>query len=279
MEKIDILLPYTVVLDWVGDRETGAWERTACWNLDEAQWKQRELRDTPPIVKTVIENKKPLSVIDVTTDAGTRDTEFYRAQGLVSYLGLPLLVKGEVFGVLAFLTKERYRFSVSEIDFLSTLAGQAAVAIYNSRLHEQVKGQAVELEQANRDLKRKEAIQALLKELSQDIASQDVDGLLKKLTDKVREFFKVDIADVRIIDEQGVPRLLGVSGIEKERMRSNSAGPGRGGSKWGVQNRRPLAISDVERVDDPPIGQTARRTGIRGYLAGPFFSRPGEVVG
>ncbi|HEX9444007.1 MAG TPA: HAMP domain-containing sensor histidine kinase, partial [Candidatus Binatia bacterium] len=49
--------------------------------------------------------------------------------------------------------------------------------------------------------------------------------------------------------------------------------------KWVVQTRRPLAISDVDLVDDPPIGQTARRTGIRGYLAVPFFSRRGEVVG
>jgi signal transduction histidine kinase len=117
-----------------------------------------------------------------------------------------------------------------------------------------------------------------LKELSQDIASQDVDGLLKKLTGKVREFFKVDVADVRIIDK-GVARILGVSGIDEERMKLGSSGSGRGGSRWVAENRRPLVIPDITKVEDPPIGQTTRRIGIRSYLSVPFFSRRGEVVG
>jgi signal transduction histidine kinase len=278
MEKIDVLLPYTVVLVWLKNRETGVWSRTACWNLDEAEWKRRSMKDAPPIVKAAIDSKNPIVIADVTADARTRNPEFYRRQGLVSYLGVPLIVKGEVLGLLSFLTKERHEFTAEEVEYLSTIAGQAAVAIHNSQLHEQTKRQAAELEKANDDLKRKEAIQALLKELSQDIASQDVNALFKRLTDKVREFFKVDVADVRIF-ENGTPRILGISGIDDARLRRGSVGSRRGAAQWVEKNRRPLVIADLANVTEPPIGENTRRLGIRGYIAVPFFSRRGEVVG
>jgi signal transduction histidine kinase len=136
----------------------------------------------------------------------------------------------------------------------------------------------LELEKANDDLRRKEAIQSLLKELSQDIASQDVDALLKKLADKVREFFKVDIADVRIIDK-GVPRILAVSGGDEGKMKLGSIGSGKGASKWILENRKPLVIPDVTLAERSPIGKTTHLLGLRGYLAVPFFTRSGEVLG
>jgi len=276
LEKIGLLWPGTAALVWLKNPETRAWERTACWNFDEAAWKGRDPHMLPPVVKAVIESRSPIVISDVTVDPRILDREFYRRQGLVSYLGVPLVVKGETLGILSFLTHEEHLFSAEEIDFLSTLAGQAAMAIHNSQLHAETKVQTLELEKANRDLKRKEAIQALLKELNQDIASDDIDTLIKKLTDKVREFFKVDIADVRVINDAS--RILGISGIDAEQMRGGSTGKG-GGSRWVIENRRPLVLPNISLAKDPPIGQTARRLGIQGYLSVPLFSRRGEVVG
>ncbi len=125
---------------------------------------------------------------------------------------------------------------------------------------------------------RSEDTQKLLKELSQDITTLDLDSILKKLTDKVREFFKVDISDVRLI-EGGVRRVIGVSGVEAERLRLGSTGRGQGGSGWVAEHRSPLVISDISKERDVPTGKTTRAIGIRGYLAVPFFSRGGEVMG
>jgi signal transduction histidine kinase len=69
---------------------------------------------------------------------------------LISYLGVPLIVKDEILGVLSFYTKEQHEFSDEEVEFLSTLAGQAAIAIHNSQLYEETRNQAVELEKANK---------------------------------------------------------------------------------------------------------------------------------
>jgi len=61
-------------------------------------------------------------------------------------------------GVIGFYTKQEYQFTKEEIEFLSTLAGQAAVAIHNSQLYGRARNQALELEKANKDLKRREEV-------------------------------------------------------------------------------------------------------------------------
>lgn len=149
MEKINIFLPYPSVMIWLRDENSGLLERAACWNLDEREWKGRKLTGIPSLVKAAIEGKAPVVVRDVQNDPRTLDPDFYRRHGLVSYLGIPLIVKDEGLGVLVFLTREEHLFAAEEVEFLSTLAGQAAIAIHNSQLHEQSKRQAAELMQAN----------------------------------------------------------------------------------------------------------------------------------
>jgi signal transduction histidine kinase len=61
-----------------------------------------------------------------------------------------LIAKKELLGVIAFYTRERYSFSDDESEFLITLAGQAAIAIHNATLYEQVKKQMLELEKSNK---------------------------------------------------------------------------------------------------------------------------------
>ena len=41
MEKVDLLLPYSVVFVWLINRESGDMERIVCRNLDEKEWKGR----------------------------------------------------------------------------------------------------------------------------------------------------------------------------------------------------------------------------------------------
>lgn len=150
MEKIDVLLHSPSILVWLLNRESGMWERAACWNLDERDWKERKLKSLPHLVQQAIDSKAPVVASNAQTDPRTLDAEFYRRHGLVSYLGVPLVAKGEVLGVVAFLTREEHLFTKEEVEFLSMLAGQAAIAIQNAQLYEQTKKQAVELEKASK---------------------------------------------------------------------------------------------------------------------------------
>jgi signal transduction histidine kinase len=70
----------------------------------------------------------------------TRHQAFMREYGLVSFLGIPLMAKDEALGVLAVFTKETHRFDEEEVRFLTTLGGQAAVAIHNAQIYEEMVG-------------------------------------------------------------------------------------------------------------------------------------------
>ena len=142
----------------------------------------------------------------------------------------------------------------------------------------QVRMRTASLQDANRDLKRQKEIQELLKELSQDITRLDVDSLLKKLTERVREVFKVDICDVRVRDEE-VWKVMGVSGIEPKKTQSDSTATARGRSRWILDNRRPLLIHDITKTGQFSGGESIRKVGVRGYIGVPIFARGGDVIG
>jgi signal transduction histidine kinase len=90
---------------------------------------------------------KPVAVLDVAKDPGFQYPEEAVKEGIRSVLCVPLSVREKSLGVLRLYTEEIHRFSDAEIDFLSTLATQAAVAIENARTYQRLE----ELEQAKSD--------------------------------------------------------------------------------------------------------------------------------
>ncbi len=70
-----------------------------------------------------------------------------RKLGLVSMLSIPLRVKNdEVIGVLNCFTAEPHDFTETEINLITTVANQAAVAIFNTELMVKTKVIQEELE-------------------------------------------------------------------------------------------------------------------------------------
>jgi signal transduction histidine kinase len=182
MEKMDIFLPYSAIQVWLMNTESRVLERAACRNLDEAEWKRRQLKNTPALVKEAMVSRAPVVVRNVQTDARTLDPAFYRNQGIVSYLGLPLVVKDEVLGVLVTLTRQEHQFSPAEIEFLSTLAGQAAIGIHNSQLYEQTTRQAAELERSN---EAKDALMEVMARQKEELARLNA-GLQNEIAERGR---------------------------------------------------------------------------------------------
>ena len=95
--------------------------------------------------KAVLEKKQSVIVIDALADPRTQYPQFFREYGLVSFLGVPLIADGNVLGDISLFTKEKHRFIEEEIDFVSTLAAEAAVAVQNSNLYEEMKSKAREI--------------------------------------------------------------------------------------------------------------------------------------
>jgi PAS domain S-box-containing protein len=151
LERIDLFFDYssasTVSLF---NARSGVLEPVACRNLDETAWKTEKMKPQRSVAHAVFEGSKAVAISDIQSDSRIQNHAFFIQHGLRSYLGVPLVVRDKPLGVLGLYTSEKHDFSDQEVDFLTTLAGQAAVAIHNSQLHEETKKQAEALERSNR---------------------------------------------------------------------------------------------------------------------------------
>ncbi|MBI4640227.1 MAG: GAF domain-containing protein [Candidatus Tectomicrobia bacterium] len=82
---------------------------------------------------------KVVPVFDATTDPRVEYPKEAKAEGIASILSVPLIVREKVIGVLRIYTDTPHVFMEEEIEFVSALADQSAIAIENARLHAQVK--------------------------------------------------------------------------------------------------------------------------------------------
>ncbi len=82
----------------------------------------------------VVLDHKPLVIRDVTQEKGYTYPELAKQEGLRSLVSVPLMIKNAVIGVFNLYTAQERQFSNEEIQLLSTVANQAAVAIENTKL-------------------------------------------------------------------------------------------------------------------------------------------------
>jgi signal transduction protein with GAF and PtsI domain len=86
----------------------------------------------------VVTERRPISVLDVTSEAGYMFPQVARKEGVASMIGVPMMIKDRVIGVINSYTQKEHKFSEEEIDILQAIANQAAVAIENTRLDQEI---------------------------------------------------------------------------------------------------------------------------------------------
>jgi signal transduction histidine kinase len=80
--------------------------------------------------------------------------EFLREQGFAVCLGIPMLSRDEIVGVLALYSRASCSFSEQEVEFLTTLANRAAIAVQNAQLYQTALKHSAELGRANVSLEK-----------------------------------------------------------------------------------------------------------------------------
>ena len=94
--------------------------------------------DTPP-TGTVIHNRAPLALEDVSGDALMIEGEPLLSRGYAAYLGVPLFrAEGELHGVLAVFSRRPRSWREEEIEALAALGANASVAFAKAELYQQV---------------------------------------------------------------------------------------------------------------------------------------------
>jgi len=122
--------------------------------IDPEYIKDRALDRVEGVVGFVATHNQPLTVKDVLKEPRFKEKEMAKKLGLVSMLSVPLRVKNdEVIGVLNCFTAEPHDFTNTEINLITAVANQAAVAIYNTELI--VKTKVIEEELETRKLVEK----------------------------------------------------------------------------------------------------------------------------
>jgi two-component system, response regulator PdtaR len=133
----------------------------ATQSISEAYNKKPNIPLGEGIAGVVAKDNKPICILDVKEDRRYLNQDVAKKEGLCSLACVPLAVKGRVIGVLNCYTSKKHKFSKHELDLLTALANQAAIAIENAEL----------------DLRARSAEEALttrkLVERAKDILSQD----------------------------------------------------------------------------------------------------------
>ena len=86
----------------------------------------------------VVTERRPISVLNVTSEAGYMFPQVALKEGVASMIGVPMMIKDRVIGVINSYTQKEHKFSEEEIEILQAIANQAAVAIENTRLDEEI---------------------------------------------------------------------------------------------------------------------------------------------
>ncbi len=103
--------------------------------IDQDYVKDRTLDMDEGVVGFVATSKEPLLIKNVLEEPRFKEKEMARNLGLVSMVGIPLMVKDDkMVGVLNCFTSEHHEFTETEVNLITVVANQAAVAIMNSEL-------------------------------------------------------------------------------------------------------------------------------------------------
>jgi two-component system, response regulator PdtaR len=127
--------------------------------IDPAYVKDRSLNLDEGVVGHVVSRKGPVTIKNVLRNKRFKEKEMARKLGLMSMVGVPLKLKDEkIIGVMNCFTATPHLFSTTEINLLTAVANQAALAILNTELMVKTKVIQEELETRKMVEKAKEIL-------------------------------------------------------------------------------------------------------------------------
>ena len=106
----------------------------ATQSLSEEYVKKEPLAKGEGIGWKALGEKKPIVIPDVLKEPEYKYKSIAEKDGIVSLLCVPMAVKNRMVGVLNCYTSKPHKFSRTEINVLTTVANQAAIAIENTEL-------------------------------------------------------------------------------------------------------------------------------------------------
>jgi signal transduction protein with GAF and PtsI domain len=138
---------------WLLDDKTQSLTIRATQSINREYLKKRSLKVGEGVVGFVAQHNKPYLCPDVLEDSLFKEKALARKMGLISMLSVPMSVRERVIGVINCYTSVPHHFTETEQNLFTTVANQAAVAIFNTEL--MVQSKVIQEELENRKLVEK----------------------------------------------------------------------------------------------------------------------------
>ncbi len=179
----------------------------ATQSVSEEYNKKYPLKLGEGIAGKVAKENKPMAIKDVTKEKEYKHKDIARKEGLCSLLCVPLAAKGKVIGVINCYTSKPHDFVETEINILTTVANQAAVAIENAELMVKSKVILEELEIRKR-IERAKGI--LMK--GQGLTEEEAYLKIRKYSMDSRKTMR-EVAEALILASD-IKKMAGAKGLE-----------------------------------------------------------------
>ena len=210
----------------------------------------------------VAASREPV-ILDDVDDADVLNP-ILRAKGIKSMLGVPLVARGDVTGVIHVGVLRHRRFTPDDVELLQHAADRAAVAIEHAR--------AFEAERRARQ--RVEHLQAVMDAALEHL---ELEELLSVLLPRIRTILATDTCAVLLLDEEPNELVARAAvGIEEEVEQGVRIPVGRGFAGRVAAQREPVILDDVDHAD--VLNPILREKGIKSMLGVPLLVR-GDVIG
>jgi PAS domain S-box-containing protein len=166
------------------------------WNIEDV-----------PNWRRIKETRQPVLISDTQTDP--RWVLVPGAEWIRSYLGAPILVKGQVIGFIHLDSATPGFFTPSHIERLRSFADQAAIAIENTRLYDQSQQEIEQRKTAEAVMvKRAAELQAVAEISTAASIAPNVQQTLQSVVDLTKERFDLYHAHIYLLDVLGENLVL-----------------------------------------------------------------------
>ncbi len=210
-----------------------------------------------------VAERQPVWSADLLADAGVTLTSANRAlverEGYRAVLSLPILIKGAPYGALAVYWREPHAPAPAEVELMTALAGQAAIALDNARLYQSAEHRS----------RRLAALSTLTGLLSSTLSLEEV---LARVVRSAVDLFGSSVARLWLVDAGAETLSLraqaGSLGLEAgvTRLRVGEGLMGRI-----VATRAPLVVEDLQADARLKNAEPVRAEGVASFAGVPLL--------
>ncbi len=256
-------------------------------------WQPR--RGNEGLTGRIISSRKPLLLPTGVAGIYRERGQEIKAGTCRSWLGVPMIAADKVLGVIAVQSYDQeYLYNQEHLNLLSTIAAQAAVAVRNAQLYQEivnfsnelerrVEARTRDLEQALQDLTlQRDRAETLYRITSELGTSLELERVLQQALRLFADVLGVEHGTITLVDQEtghlhlraSLQRTPGLVPLDERTPLRRGVGL----AGWILEHRKPALIADV--TTDPrwvPIGD--QESTIRSVVAAPLSVGGGDILG